>query len=176
MSTKNEQQRPSSIRLGSKSGCAEFFGVSLPTVESWVRRGMPTVQQGSRGVAWVIDLLAVAEWRFTGKAGDGEADPEEMAPSDRKAWYEGETKRRDLQVRDRELIPAGDVERVIATAFAALASDVWAIPDLLERRHGVSGELAGQVADALAPAMEALAGRLAEFAPVGPEEQQEGAE
>lgn len=154
-----------SLRTATKAGCAEFFGISLPTVEAWVRKGMPVQQQGSRGVAWAIDLLAAAEWKFAGSArGDGEADPEDMAPAERKAWYEGETKRRDLQVRDRELIPAGDVERVIATAFAALASDVWAIPDLLERKHGVSGEIAGQVADALAPAMEALAGRLSAFA------------
>ena len=162
MSTKPDPILPS-LRTASKGGCAEFFGVSLPTVEAWVRKGMPVQQQGSRGVAWVIDLLAAAEWRFAGSTG-GDSDPEDMPPAERKAWYEGETKRRDLQVRDRELIPAGDVERVIATAFAALASDVWAIPDLLERKHGVSGEMAGQVADALAPAMDALAGRLEQFA------------
>lgn len=155
--------------MGSKAACAEFFDVSLPTVEAWMRRGMPTVQKGSKGVAWVIDLLAAAQWRFSGPA-DSEVDPDSMPPTDRKAWYEGETKRRDLQIRDGELIPAGDVERVIATAFAAIASDIRAIPDNLERKYGITGDVAESVEVLLHEAMDSLSDRLAKLAPVGVEE------
>ena len=153
-----------SARIGSKAACAEFFDVSLPTVEAWIRRGMPVVQKGAKGVAWVIDLCAAAEWRFAGPK-DAESDPEGMSPADRKAWYEGETKRRDLQIRDKELIPAADVERVIATAFAAISSDIRAIPDNLERRHGIPGDVAESVEALLHEAMDALADKLSSLAP-----------
>ena len=155
----------STIRTGNKAACAEFFGVSLPTIEGWVRRGMPVVQRGDKGIGWVIDLCAVAEWKF-GNQTSSTADPESMTPIERKAWYEGETKRRDLQIRDRELIPAGDVERTIATAFAAISTGLRAIPDLLERKYGLSGEIAGNVSEALDLELEALADRLATLAPV----------
>jgi hypothetical protein len=88
----------------------------------------------------------------------------------RRAWYEGEAKRRDLQVKDRQLIPVAEVEETIATAFAALAADVRAIPDNLERRSGVSGDVAELVEEALNEAMDAMADRLAVLAPVSEEE------
>lgn len=163
--TQKPLQITSTVRTGSKANCAEFFGVSLPTVESWIRKGMPIVQRGAKGVAWVIDLCAAAEWRFAAPA-DSDTDPDSMAPGDRKAWYEGETKRRDLQIRDGELIPAGDVERVIATAFAAIASDIRAIPDNLERRYGIAGDVAESVEALLHDAMDAMAQRLSTLASV----------
>lgn len=154
-----------SLRMGNKAQCAEFFGVSTYTIEGWIRKGMPVVDRGSRGVSAVIDLLSAAEWKFATQH-EGGKDPELMEAQDRKAWYEGETKRRDLQIKDRELIPAHDVERVIATAFAAISSDVRAIPDNLERKHGISGEVAEAVEAELHLAMDSLASRLAEMAPV----------
>lgn len=157
------------IRIANKAGCAEFFDVSMPTIDAWIRKGMPIVQKGGKGVSWQIDLLAAAQWRFGVQASGGSVDPETLEPMQRRAWYEGETKRRELQVRDRELIPAGDVERVVATAFAALSSDIRAIPDNLERRHGVSGDVAEKVSAALDEAMQATSERLAELAPVGDE-------
>lgn len=162
-------QITSGARMGSKAACAEFFGVSLPTVESWIRKGMPVVQRGAKGIAWAIDLCAAAEWRFAGPA-DSEVNPDDMAPTDRKAWYEGETKRRDLQIRDRELIPAGDVERVVSTAFAGIAAGLRAIPDLLERKYGIAGDVAEKVAEAQDLELEALADRLAVLAPMGGDE------
>jgi len=130
---------------------------------------MPVMQKGGKTSPWEIDLLAVAQWRFGVQASGGSVDPESLDPMQRRAWYEGETKRRELQVRDRELIPAADVERVVATAFAALSSDIRAIPDNLERRHGIAGDVAEKVAAALDEAMQSTSERLAELAPVGDE-------
>ena len=168
--SQNTAKITQSVRIGSKAACAEFFDVSLPTVEAWIRRGMPVVQRGSKGLAWVIDLLDAARWRFAGPTDASGADPDSLSPQDRKAWYEGETKRRDLQIKDSELIPAGDVERVIATAFAAISSDIRAIPDNLERQYGISGEVAESVEALLHDAMDAMADRLSQLAPVGGDE------
>lgn len=158
------------IRRANKAQAAEFFDISLPTLESWMRKGAPVIQRGSRGISWILDLNAVARWHYEGRAEMGEIDPDAMSPADRKAWYEGESKKRDLQIRDRELIPVAEVERTISVAFAAIAQDIRAIPDNLERRHGVSQDVAVSVESALYEALDALAERLATLASVGGEE------
>ena len=153
-------------RRVNKAELAAWFDVSLPTIEAWIRRGMPISQRGSRGVPWVIDILEVAEWRFSGRAdNDGETDPERLSPSDRKAWYEGEARRRDLQERDRELIQAIEVEQAIRTAFAAIGQSLRSIPDNLERRIGISPAVAEQIEEILDEEMTALADRLSSLAP-----------
>lgn len=158
------------MRIANKAQCAAFFEVSLPTIEAWVRKGMPVVQRGAKGVSWEIDLLEVCKWRFAGQTEGGEVDPDSLEPMQRRAWYEGEVKKRDLQVKDRELIPVGEVERVVATAFAAIASDVRSIPDKLERLKGLDPVMAEAVENMLSEAMDALAERLASLAAVGGED------
>jgi len=153
------------LRKANKAEVAEFFDVSLKSVDGWVRRGCPVVERGATNRPWVFDLLAVAEWRLAGRSG-GEVDPEAMEPQDRKAWYEGEKRRIELQERARELIPAVEVEQAIATAFAAIAQDLRAIPDNLERRHGIESAVAEAVEAALFEAMDAMADRLSALAPV----------
>ena len=150
----------------SKAEAAEFFLVSLPTIDAWIRKGAPVVQRGARGVPWQIDLRAMAEWVYSAGGGGGgeQTDPEKLTPIERKAWYEGEAKRLDLQERHRDLIPAGEVERVVAIAFAAIGQDLRAIPDNLERRTGLSGEIAEQVERELFQAMETLADKLSSLA------------
>ena len=153
-------------RRVNKAELAAWFEVSLPTIEAWIRKGMPIAQRGSRGVPWVIDILEVAEWRFSGRADtDGEIDPERLTPSDRKAWYEGEARRRDLQERDRELIPAIEVEQTVRTAFAAIGQSLRSIPDNLERRVGISPAVAEQIEEMLDEEMTALADSLASLTP-----------
>lgn len=43
---------------------AHVLGVSLMTVDDWIRRGMPVQSRGSRGVAWSFDLQACVRWRI----------------------------------------------------------------------------------------------------------------
>lgn len=164
------------VRVGNKAQAAEFFDVSLPTIEAWIRRGAPVEQRGSRGVSWVIDLRAFAEWVYGAKAGADGDSPEDLPPKERKDWFESETKRRALQVRDRELIPAAEVEQAVATAFAALAQDLRAIPDNLERKAGVAPAVAERVEAEILDAMDAMADRLAALAPVGGEADEQGGE
>lgn len=86
-----------------------------------------------------------------------------MLPSDRKAWYESETKRRALQVQDRELIPAQEVERVVATAFSAIAQGLRSLPDNIERRTGCTPDIVEAIDVALDSEMNALADKLTEL-------------
>src|SRR5574337_1860195 len=92
-------------RKANKAKLAEFFDVSIPTVDAWVRKGMPVVQRGGVKTPWTFDLLAVALWRYGAKQNDeDEFDPERLPPSERKAWFDSEIRRRELQAADRELI------------------------------------------------------------------------
>lgn len=95
----------------------------------------------------------------------GGIDPDRLTPSDRRAWYDSESKRRELQVRDRELIPAAEVAQVVATAFAAIANELRAIGDHLERRGDATAEQAERISQAIDTAMDGLADRLATLGP-----------
>lgn len=150
----------SPLRQCNKAQLAEFFDKSVKAVDGWVRRGCPVVKRGNKSEPWVFDALAVAQWYFSSDGDDLDTDPEKMQPQDRKAWYESESKRRDLQERDRELLKATEVEEVLAVAFSALSQDLQAIPDNLERRHGVPGEVAELVEGGIFEALDATADRL----------------
>ena len=153
------------IRRGNKADCAQFFGVTLPTIDKWIRDGMPIVQRGSQGISWVIDLHQAAEWRYTARLPSGQIDPETLTPAERKLWYDGETKRRDLQVRDRELIEVGEAEEVIGTAFAAVSQALLSLSDNLERRGGITVDQA-EIVDMVAhEALTGLSDRLSGLAP-----------
>lgn len=154
------------IRRGNKADCAQFFGVTLPTIDKWIRDGMPIVQRGSQGISWVIDLHAAAKWRYEARLPSGELDPETLPPAERKLWYDGETRRRELQVRDRHFIPDSEVEQSVATAFAAVAQSVLALPDQLERRAGLTPTQSESAQQAIHETLNDLAERLANFATV----------
>ena len=49
--------------MGNKAELAEFFQVSAPTIDDWVRRDCPFVTRGKSGVDWVFDFRAVRSWR-----------------------------------------------------------------------------------------------------------------
>lgn len=48
-----------------KNQLAEAFGVSLTTIDAWIRKGMPYIEKGGSetGKSWKIDLEAVKRWR-----------------------------------------------------------------------------------------------------------------
>lgn len=149
-------------------GAADFFGVSPNTIEAWSRRGCPVAEKGGVGKPWCFDLHELARWRFSEQdhPTTPQVDAEEMCPADRKNWYEGEAKRLAIQETQRDLIPRADVERTVSTAFAAIAQGIRAIPDNMERRHGIAPAVAEQVEEMLFLELEALADRLAVLAPV----------
>lgn len=153
-------------RISNKAEAAEFFDVALTTFDRWIRKGAPVLQAGSRGKSWQIDLRAVAEWLYGGREQGGAVDPDTLTPAERKAWFESETKRRDLQIRDRELIAANEIEPAILTAFSRFAQNTQSVGDMLERRHGVAPEVAEIVEGALLNYLDELADALAVFGPV----------
>ncbi len=50
-------------RVVNRAELAEINGVSMPTIDDWVKRGCPVVQRGGRGRAWQFNTAEVRNWR-----------------------------------------------------------------------------------------------------------------
>jgi len=106
----------------------------------------------------------MAEWHFAG-VNSGSSDPDELSPQDRRAWYESETKKRELQIKDRELIAASELEPAVLTAFALISQNMQSIGDTLERRHGIDPAIAETVDSIVLSYLDEVADKLAAFGP-----------
>lgn len=75
---------------------------------------------------------------------------------------------RELALRERmgDLLQKADVEQTVAAAFAAVTQDLLAIPDRLERLHGIPADVAARVEEGLCAALEALRERMSKLGPV----------
>lgn len=124
------------VRRVNKAQAAEWFDVSLPCIDGWIRRGCPVVQRGARGVAWVLDLLAVAEWRLQGSS----RDPGELSPTEYRAFWQGKNEQLRFERDSGQLIPVEDVGRQYSSLCKSLASFCDSLPDILERDAGLSAE------------------------------------
>lgn len=128
---------------------AKILGLT-PSRISQLRKAEGLSLDPSKFGEWLRDRNAVQESELDGQREKARVD-------------HGRANLLELQVgeKQRTLIPASEVEEVVATAFAAIASDIRAIPDNLERQHGIEPAVAEHVERALFQAMDALADRLA---------------
>lgn len=114
-----------------RAGLAECFGVSLPTVDAWVRKGCPFDRKGARGVDWQFDTAAVANWREEQvQSAVDEALKDLSVDQLQKRKLTAETsilERRD-RLEAREIFEGADVERLIAEAVGKCRGRVLAIP------------------------------------------------
>ena len=108
-----------------RSHLAETFGVALPTVDAWVKKGVPVVTRGGRGQEWVFDTAAVARWlrdQAAAEAGGKDDDLDEI---------EKRTKRAKMRSSELELAKAqglvaeiGEFERTQAVRAAMVRQNV----------------------------------------------------
>lgn len=139
-------------RTANKAETAQWFDVSVATVDAWLRRGCPYQQKGGPGKGWVLDLRDVAQWYYGGKTADQEEDPEKLSPKDRLDWYRGARERTKHLEEVGELMRATDFEHALASALKAVAVGLESLPDVLERDAGITGvavETAQRVIDRL---------------------------
>jgi phage terminase Nu1 subunit (DNA packaging protein) len=132
-------------RKANKAEAAAWFEVGLPSINNWIQRGCPVIQQGRKGQQWIIDLKAMHEWhlRKTGLFGTenehGQIDPETMIPKDRLDWYRGTRERTRHMEEAGELIPAARFEAEMARVLKTVAIGLESLPDVLERDAGITG-------------------------------------
>ncbi|TLP67099.1 terminase small subunit [Parasedimentitalea maritima] len=116
MAVKKEKTRGREVN---RTELAEINGVSLPTVESWVRRGCPVVQRGGRGRAWQFNTAEVRNWREDDIRAEAShtthANKDELLL--RKLAAETEQAELDLAKAKDELVPVEQLERALTKAF-----------------------------------------------------------
>lgn len=157
--TEQTLTRAEQKRHCNKAQLAELFEVYPSTVDGWIRKGMPYVVRGSLSKPWTFDARNVLEWRFTHDAPAPPVSPDDMVPTDRRAWYDSEVLRRRLQERDRELVAVEDAKAAVETALAVIREGVNEIPDKLVAA-GVPDAVITSARDALKAELAALTDRV----------------
>lgn len=122
---------------------ADVFGVSLPTVDAWVRDGCPFAEKGAKGREWAFETADVHRWLV------------DRAVADVAAGYEGEI----------GVITADEAKRRKAVADAVVA-EIKADEALNEvvNRHEAAADVAGfciSLRTGLSNAVAKIAGRAA---------------
>ena len=109
---------------------AATLGVHMQTVTKWEREGLPIAKRGARGRASEYDVASVRAWlsareEAARKAG-GPLDPiQEKAARDH---WQAELAQQTHAIRQRELLPAADVERAWSAEIAGVRAKLLALP------------------------------------------------
>lgn len=113
-----------------RTGLAAVHGVSMPTVDAWVRAGCPVVRKGGRGLEWEFDPAAVFKWRMERALAEREKNqPDDMETIERrKALALAMEAELRLAKAKEEVAPVAEFERAWARAFAELQTNILNVP------------------------------------------------
>lgn len=117
---------------------AEATGRDRRTINAVIRdAGIPPAGT-SRGntvyrLADIVDAL-------TSRPSSATNSPDEMTPTDRRAWYQSETERVKLEQELRYLVPVDEVQREMSSLAKAVAGGLDSLADMLERDAGIEPE------------------------------------
>ena len=143
-----------------KRQAAEFFDVNVKTIDAWIYRGAPVVARGGLGKPWELNILDICKWYFEqGRAMEPAIPPDLMEPRDRKAWYESEVKRRELQDRDSRLVRASEVGDCLQPALEIIFQHCREIPQKLAADE-ITASTAPHVAADIEEALDAMTAKL----------------
>lgn len=93
-------------------------------------------------------------------AGGGPVDVSLLSPADRRHHFDAELKALELRRRAGELCELDEVMRTFTTAVAVFAEQMRSVPDILERKAGITPKQAETAAEAIDTQLEDLRGRL----------------
>ena len=166
MTTSKTTKKPSitTVEIASIPAGARMLG----TLTGWDRHrvndlmtGVAHDAPGYQGRdAWMLGTV-IKTLASASISGVGDVDPDRMKPTDRKAWFDSEQRRLEVEQRKRTLIPAEEVETAMITLAAAVSQGLAGIPDSLERRLGLSPDVVAAIEDAIDEQRRDLAARVA---------------
>lgn len=144
------------IRL-SISRLAGEFGMARETVSKRLREA--GVQPDGKKDGYPVYRLRAAAPALIDAAGtdaDGEIDPDKLPPEKRRAWFQSERDRMELEAKAGKLIPALEHERDMARLVSIVVQVFETLPDVLERDEGLEPHQVERVQRALDQARERL--------------------
>jgi len=168
-----------------KTELADFFAVSVPTIDAWQRAGMPANSDGTNGRAWEFQASHCWAWKqardaeevhrsaeaaaaiaamrlqlIGGKAGDSIRS---LSPKERQQLYAVEADYERLRRERNQSIDRDEVRQAFEDLLSLIRDAINAYPDRLERDAGLSGkavEKATEYGDSL---LDQLEKRIVEF-------------
>lgn len=124
------------------SQIAEETGIARETVAKRLKEA--SVKPAGKRASYVLYRLRDA-LPAVYQLDDIAADPERMDPFKRQAYYRAELERRKLEVDDRLLIPAAEVEAERARVFKLLTQALESLPDVVERDLGLPAKTVARI-------------------------------
>ena len=114
-----------------RSDLAAAHGVSLPTVDTWVRAGCPCEREGGKGSAYSFNSKEVIDWRLAqareGKRKDGNLGTLDEAKL-RREVANAELTEIDLAEKRGEVVPVEHVAKQVGKLLANVRARMLAIP------------------------------------------------
>jgi len=117
-------------QIVNRAEVADLFGVAEATVDQWIRRGMPVVQRGAKGIAWKINSADVSDWLrqrdLEQATGEDAADEQEL----KRRKLAAETSKSELELLKLkgDVVPLHQVERALAMVLAEVKVGMRNIP------------------------------------------------
>jgi hypothetical protein len=127
---------------------AEAFGIHRDTARKRIKEAgvMPSFNKGNAPHYSLSDvgpaLFGVTQ--IPGECG-GYDSPDDMPPTDRKAWFQSETERLKFQRELKTLVPDDEVAREMSHIIKAVINPLDGITDTLERKADLSPKQATAV-------------------------------
>lgn len=145
-----------------RANLADVFGVSLPTIDSWVRAGCPLIQRGSKGVEWTFNTADVSKWLRDRAAQDASENfiQDEAELKRRKLAAETTMAELELAKAKGEVAPLDQMERNLSKLFAEIRANMRNIPGrVVTRVIGETDErkIKAALMDEIDQVLEALA-------------------
>ena len=113
-----------------RQALADVFGVSLPTIDAWVRKGCPFVEKGGRGQEWQFNTAQVSKWlrdRDVEEATGGIPDDMDELKL-RKQKAETELAELELAQKKGEVALISEFERIWAMSMGQLRQNILGVP------------------------------------------------
>lgn len=112
-----------------RSGLAEHMAVSLPTIDRWVKDGMPVVTRGARGVEWSFDLADVIQWYAQRKAEAAGGAVDDLAEIEKRtARAKMEQAELALAQARSQVAPLSEFQRVQSSMMAIIRQNIMNVP------------------------------------------------
>lgn len=124
--------------LASLSAWARMFGTDRETLRRVLleREVQPVAERAGH------KLYAGRQVYKAWSDGSEETDPDKLSPFKRRAWYQGEREKMQLQIERGELVSAIEVERTMGRLFQLFVRGAETLQDRIERDAGLTPEQA----------------------------------